>query len=124
LFFKIFIERYAKQVKQFSIQFNVIKLKTRKFDCIACAKNIEVFNIILQKIDIFSNLVKNLSKFKLNFVQISNLLNFSKLLLFYKNIKINIYNRDYCLALYQIKKKLYLTILLETRLEITIERDI
>jgi len=110
LFFKIFIKQYAKQVKQSSIQFNIVKLKACKFDCIACAKNIKIFNIILREIDIFLNLVENLSRFKLNLVQISNLLNFSKFLLFYKNIKINTYNRDYRLALYQIKKKFYLTI--------------
>jgi len=100
LFFKIFIKQCAKQVKQSSIQLNVIKLKTCKFDCIVCAKNVEIFNITLQKINIFLNLVKNLSRFRLNFVQISNLLNFSKLSLFYKNIKINTYNRNYRLALY------------------------
>jgi len=110
LFFRIFIKRCAKQVKQSSIQLNIIELRTRKFDCIVCAKNIEIFNITLQKIDIFLNLVKNLSRFELNFAQIFNLLNFSKLSLFYKNIKINTYNRDYRLTLYQIKKKFYLII--------------
>jgi len=100
LFYRIFIEQYAKQVEQFSIQLNIVKLRAYKFDCVACAKNIEIFNIIFRKIDIFLNLVENLFKFKLDLVQISNLLNFSKLLLFYKNIKINIYNQDYCLALY------------------------
>jgi len=110
LFFRIFIERCAKQVKRSSIQLNVIKLKAREFDCVACAKNVEIFNITLRKIDIFLNLVENLFRFKLNFAQIFDLLNFSKLSLFYKNIKINIYNRDYCLALYQIKKKFYLIV--------------
>jgi len=110
LFFRIFIERYAKQVEQFFIQFNVVELRARKFDRVACAKNIEIFSIILQKIDIFLNLVENLSRSKLDFAQISDLLNFSKLLLFYRNIKINTYNRDYRLVFYQIKKKLYLTV--------------
>ncbi len=85
-------------------------MKTCKFDYIVCAKNIEIFSIIFRKINIFLNLVKNLFKSKLDFVQISNLLNFLKLLLFYKNIKINIYNQNYSLVLYQIEKKLYLTI--------------
>jgi len=104
LFFRIFIERCTKQVEQSFIQFNVVKLRTCKFDCIARIKNVEIFNITLQEIDIFLNLVKNLFRFKLNYVQISNLLNFLKFLLFYKNIKINIYNRDYYLTLYQIKR--------------------
>jgi len=68
LFFKIFIEQRAKQVELFFIQFNVVELRTRKFDRITCAKNIKIFNITLRKIDIFLNLVKNLSKFKLNLV--------------------------------------------------------
>jgi len=100
LFFKIFIERRAKQVKRFFIQLNVIELKAREFDRIARAKNVKIFNIILQEIDIFLNLVENLSRSRLNLVQIFDLLNFSKLLLFYRNIKINTYNRNYYLALY------------------------
>jgi len=67
LFFRIFIERRAKQVKQFFIQLNVVELRARKFDRIARAKNIEIFNIILQKIDIFLNLVENLFRFESNF---------------------------------------------------------
>lgn len=58
----------------------------------------------------FLNLVDNLSKLKFDFVEISNLINFSKLLLFNRNIKINTYNRDYCLTFYRIEIKLYLTI--------------
>ncbi len=85
-------------------------MKACNFDYVARAKKIEIFNIILREINFFLNLVEFLFKFELNFAQISNLLNLSKFLLFYRDTKINIYNRDYCLALYQMEKKLYLTI--------------
>ena len=100
MFFRIFIKQCAKQVKQSFIQFNVIKLKIRKFNCVVCAKNVKIFSIILQEIDVFLNLIKILLRFKLNFVQIFDLLNLLKSSLFYKNIKINTYNRNYCLAFY------------------------
>ena len=56
------------------------------------------------------NFIEFLLNFELDFAQILDLLNFSKFLLFYKDTKINIYNRDYYLIFYQIKKKFYLTI--------------
>ena len=68
MFFRIFIEQRAKQIKQFFIQLNIIKLKTREFNCIVCAKNIKIFSIILRKIDVFLNLIEILSRFKLDFV--------------------------------------------------------
>jgi len=46
LFFKFFIEQYAKQVKQSFIQFNVVELRACKFNCVIYAKNVEIFNII------------------------------------------------------------------------------
>jgi len=66
LFFRIFIKQYAKQIKQFSIQFNIVKLRAYKFNRIICAKNIKIFNIIFRKINIFLNLIENLLKSKLN----------------------------------------------------------
>jgi len=68
LFFRISIKRRRKQAKQSFIQFNIIELKTRKFDRVARAKNVEIFSIILREIDYFLNLVKNLSRSKLDLV--------------------------------------------------------
>jgi len=110
LFFRIFIERRAKQVERSFIQLNLVKLRTREFDRVVRAKNVEIFSITLREIDVFLNLVEILPKSKLDLAQIPSLLNLSKFSLFYKNIKINTYDQDYCLALYQIKKKLHLTI--------------
>jgi len=58
LFFKFFIKQYIKQIKQSSIQLNIIGLEACRFNCITCAKNIKFFSIILQEIDIFLNLVE------------------------------------------------------------------
>ena len=92
MFFKIFIERRTKQIERSFIQLNVVKLKVCKFDCVVYSKNVKIFNIILREIEVFLNLIKILSKSRLDFAQILNLLNLSKLSLFYKNIKINTYN--------------------------------
>ena len=99
-FFRIFIERRVKQVERSSIQLNVVELKARGFNRVVRAKNVEIFNITLREINLFLNLVKISSRFELDLAQFLNSLNPLRLSLFYKNIKINIYNRDRRLAFY------------------------
>jgi len=66
LFFRIFIERRAKQVEQSSIQLNVVELKAREFDRVDDARNVEIFSITLRGIDFFLNLVEISSRFGLD----------------------------------------------------------
>jgi len=108
LFFRIFIERRVKQVERPSIQLNVVELKARGFDCVVRAKNVEIFSITLREINLFLNFVETSSRFGLDLAQFSNSLNSSRFSLFYKDIKINIYDRDRRLALHQMKKKIHL----------------
>ncbi len=110
LSFRISTKQRAKQAVRFSMQLNVIELRTCRFDRVARVKNVEIFSILLRKIDLFLNLAEILFRSEPDLAQISSLLNYIKLSLFYKNTKINTYNRDHCLALYQIEKKFHLTV--------------
>jgi len=55
-FFKTSVVFQADQFNQSFIQLNIVELKVQSFDHAAYVKDIEVFSIILRKIDVFLNL--------------------------------------------------------------------
>jgi len=55
-FFKTSVVFQADQFNQSSIQLDIVELRAQNFDHAAHVKDIEVFSIILKKIDVFLNL--------------------------------------------------------------------
>ncbi len=64
-FFKTSVVFQADQFNWSFIQLDIVKLKARSFDHAVHVKDIEVFSIILKKIDVFLNL-KSISSSSLN----------------------------------------------------------
>jgi len=91
-------------------------LKARSFDHAAHVKNIEVFNIILKKIDIFLNL-ELISSFSLDSDEsksrhatlIIHSKNSSTFAQFSSHFQDSMYDKNHHLNLHQIKKKFHLT---------------
>ena len=93
---RIFVERRTSQVDRSFIQLDIVELRARCFDRVSRFKNSEMFNLILNEIDIFLNLIKSCSsQFS---VAISRLYQEEESLFFHVNIKINSYDRDHILV--------------------------
>ena len=107
---RIFVERRASQVDRSSIQLDIIELRARCFDRVSCFKNSEMFNLILNEIDIFLNFIKLCSsQFS---IAISKLYQEEKSLSSHVNIKINSYDRNHILVSRQMKQELYLIVVI------------
>jgi len=63
--FRTFVVLQADQFDQSFIQLDIVELKVQSFDHAVHVKNIEVFSIILKKIDVFLNL-ESISSFNLD----------------------------------------------------------
>jgi len=91
-------------------------LKAQSFDHAAHVKDIEVFNIILKKIDVFLNLESisssssdsNESKSRHMTLTVHSK-NSSTLAQFSSHSQNNMYDKNHCLNLHQMKKKFHLT---------------
>jgi len=91
-------------------------LKARSFDHAAYVKDIEVFNIILKKINVFLNLESILSssldsdesKSRHATLTVCSK-NSSTLAQFSSRSQDSMYDKNHCLNLYQMKKKFHLT---------------
>jgi len=91
-------------------------LKAQSFDHAACVKDIEVFSIILKKINVFLNF-KSISSFNLNSdesklhhmtltIHSKNSLTLAQFSSYFQN---SIYDKNLCLNLCQMKKKFHVT---------------
>ncbi len=106
----------ADQFDQSSIQLDIVKLRAQSFDHAACVKDIEVFNIILKKIDVFLNL-ELISSSSLNSDESKSRhttltvrsKNSSTLAQFSSRSQNSMYDKNHCLNLCQMKKKFHLT---------------
>jgi len=115
-FFRTSVVSQADQFDQSFIQLDIVKLKVQSFDHSIHVKDIEVFNIILKKINNFLNL-ESISSFNLDFDE-SKLhhttltvcsKNSSTLAQFSSYFQNSIYDKNHHLNLYQMKKKFHLT---------------
>jgi len=92
-------------------------LKAWSFDHVTCVKDIEVFNIILKKIDVFLNL-ESISSSNLNSDESKSRhttltvcsKNSSTLVQFLSRFQDSMYDKNHCLNLHQMKKKFHLTV--------------
>jgi len=115
-FFRTFIVLQADQFDQSFIQLDIVKLRIQSFDHAAHVKDIEVFHIILKKIDVFlnlesissSNLDSDKSKLRHMTLTICSK-NSSTLAQFSSRSQNNMYDKNHCLNLHQMKKKFHLT---------------
>jgi len=115
-FFKTSVVFQADQFNQSFIQLDIVKLKVWSFDHVAHVKNIEVFNIILKKIDVFLNL-KSISSSNLDFdeskLHCTTLIVHSKnsltLAQFSSRSQDSTYDKNHYLNFHQTKKKFHLT---------------
>ena len=117
---RIFVERRTSQVDRFSIQFDIVELRARYFDRVSRFKNFEMFNLILNEIDIFLNLIKSCSS--QFFVTISRLYQEEESFSSHVNIKINNYDRDHILVSRQMKQELHLIVVI-TQKELELYRQ-
>jgi len=115
-FFRTSVVFQADQFDQSFIQLDIVKLKVQSFDHAIHVKDIEVFNIILKKINNFLNL-ESISSFNLDFDE-SKLhhttltvcsKNSSTLAQFSSHFQNSIYDKNHHLNLHQMKKKFHLT---------------
>ncbi len=106
----------ADQFDRSSIQFDIVELRTRSFDHAAHVKNIEMFSIILKKIDVFlnlesissSNLDSDESKLRHATLTVRSK-NSSTLAQFSSRFQDSMYDKNLRLNLRQMKKKFHLT---------------
>ncbi len=106
----------ANQFDQSFIQLDIVELRAQSFNHAAYVKNIEVFNIILKKINIFlnvesissSSLDPNKSKSRHTILIICSK-NSSTLTQFSSCFQDSMYNKNHHLNLHQMKKKFHLT---------------
>ncbi len=92
-------------------------MKAWSFDHVTCVKDIEVFNIILKKIDVFLNL-ESISSSNLNSDESKSRhttltvcsKNSSTLVQFLSRFQDSMYDKNHCLNLHQMKKKFHLTV--------------
>jgi len=116
-FFRTFVIFQADQFNRSFIQLDIVKLKAKSFDYAAHVKDIEVFSIILKKIDVFLNL-KSISSFNLDSDESKSrhmtltvhLKNSSTLAQFSSRSQDSMYDKNYRLNLHQMKKKFHLTV--------------
>ncbi len=114
--FKTSVVSQADQFNQSFIQLDIIKLKARSFNHAAHVKNIEVFSVILKKIDIFLNLElisssslnsdKSKSRHATLIICSKNSSTFAQ---FSSHSQDSMYDKNHHLNLHQMKKKFYLT---------------
>ncbi len=115
-FFRTSVVLQADQFNWSFIQLNIIELRVQSFDHAAHVKDIEVFSIILKKIDVFLNLESisfssldsNESKSRHTTLTVHSK-NSSTLAQFSSHSQNSIYDKNHCLNLHQMKKKFYLT---------------
>ncbi len=115
-FFKIFVIFQANQFDQSFIQLDIVELRVRSFDHAAHVKDIEVFSIILKKIDVFLNL-ESISFSSLDSDESKSRhatlivcsKNSSTLAQFSSHSQDSMYDKNHHLNLYQMKKKFHLT---------------
>ncbi len=106
----------ADQFNRSSIQLDIVELKARSFDHAAHVKDIEVFSVILKKIDVFLNL-ESISSSSLDSDRSKSrhatltvcLKNSSTFAQFSSRSQDSMYDKNHRLNLHQMKKKFHLT---------------
>jgi len=115
-FFKTSVVFQADQFNQSFIQLDIVELRAWSFNHAVCVKDIEVFSIILKKIDVFlnsesissSNLDSDGSKSRHTTLTIYSK-NSSTLAQFSSCFQNSMYDKNHHLNLHQMKKKFHLT---------------
>jgi len=115
--FKTSVVSQADQFNQSFIQLDIVELRIQSFDHAAHVKNIEMFNIILKKIDVFLNLESILSssldsdesksRHATLTVYSKNSSTLTQFLFYFQD---NMYDKNHHLNLYQMTKKSHLTV--------------